>query len=584
MTAPVRRLPAGRITKHGAYHFLKGTHPRVKLKAWDGSVEIELLGGPSIPDPFDAPECVRVTGPMKGLISPWKFIDQQGANEDGAHYIDSVNEPGIVEIPIRCVARDGKHLREVVDLLFGSIDKARTSQLSWFTQERGFWWADVRWADKPPGGLSIGGQRRSLETTLLLRSDKGAWRTYDDVAEFRVGYDTLLDEFDTDYVEEKMIGPDWAVHLEGPGDGYPYAHGGAVRWRDSPSRFSSTAGRSYFATHKTFTSSSNKQVVEVTLDSMVELGAKTYVLGRTGKRADGSWNGFGVGAELGTERDGGAVKLVSFNNFKPTVIRTAPRTVPPIFGEKWRLECGGLNAQGKWDDRLFRVKRGVGAGATVLTAIDEGHITPLGSQFRGAGFGGYAAGSLVTKGRPAAIRRVTAGTSAVSNTVSGVLKRVNVGDQDRFDEYTLVGPGTFKIAAAAGSKDMVEFGPLLPNQTVQLRTDQRERTVVDITMTAAIADQMAKQFPEIEKWLDQLKSFAAIGNTTPTLNVNASAFGVVPPQGNLGRLLKGAFTRPIPPKSPGRPAETVQVAVEIAGGNSDSRIRAAGTPLRRYPN
>lgn len=584
MTAPVRRIPSGRITKHGAYHFLRGTHPRLKLKAYDGSVEIELLGGPSIPDPFDAPECVHVNGPIKGLIAPWKFIDQQGANEDGATYIDSVNEPAIVEIPVRCVARDGRHLREVVDLLYGSIDKAHTSQLSWFTQERGFWWADVRWADKPPGGHSIGGQRRSLETTLLLRSDKGAWRTYDDVAEFRFGYDTLADEFATDYVEERMIGPDWAVHLQGPGDGYPYAQGGAVRWRDSPSKFSSTAGRSYFSTHKTFTSASNKQVVELTLDTMVELGAHTYILGRTGKNADGSWNGYGVGAELSTERDGGQASVVSFNNFKPSVIRSRSRIIPPMFGEKWRLECGGLDAQGDWDDRLFRIKRGAGAGVIVLTAIDESNVTPLGSQFRGAGFGGYAAGSTVTKGRPAAIRRITAGDSAVTNTVKGSLKRINIGDQDRHDEYTCVGPGTFRIAAAAGSKDMVEFGPLLPNQMVQLRTDQRDRAVVDITQDAAVADAMASKYPWLEKWLKELESFAANANTGPMLRANASAFGVQAPQGNLGALLKGAFTRPIPRKSAGRPAEVLQVAVEITGGDSNSRIIAAGTPLRRYPN
>lgn len=581
-TQPVVRYPAGSITPHGAYHFLKGTHPRVKLKAYDGSVEFELMGGPSVPDPFGAPECVRINGPIKGLIAPWKFIDQQGANEDGATYIDSVNEPGVIEIPVRCVARDGEHLREVVDHLFSSIDKARLSQLSWFTFGRGFWWGDVRWADKPPGGLSLGGQRRSLQTTLVLRVDKAAWRSYDDVAEFRFGYDTLLDEFATDYVEQKIIGPDWAVYLDGPGEGYPYAQGGVVRWRDSPTKFSSAAGRTYLATHKTFTSVTNKQVVEVTLDTMVEQGGKTYILGRTGRKPDGSWNGFGVGAELTVERDGGQVNLVSFNNFARTLIRNRSRIIPPIFGEKWRLECGGLDAQGDWNDRLFTVKRG--GGATVLTAIDETSVTALGASFRGAGFGGYAAGSTVTKGRPAAIRRVTAGDSAVTNTVKGALKRINVGSQDRYDEYTLVGPGTFRIAAAAGSKDMVEFGPLLPNQMVQLRTDQRDRPVVDITQTAAIAEAMGSKYPWLQEWLKQLESFAGNGNTAPTLKANASAFGVVPPQGNLGRLLKGAFTRPIPPKSPGRPAERVQVDVEITGGDANSRIIAAGTPLRKWPN
>lgn len=580
MIKPPIRYPSGPLTPHAAYHFLKGLHPRVKLKAYDGSVEFELLGGPSIPDPLDAPECVRISGPIKGLIAPWKFIDQQGANEDGATYIDSVNEPGVIEIPVRCVARDGKHLRQVVDHLYGSIDKARQSQLSWFTFERGFWWADVRWADKPPGGERIGGQRRSLETTLVLRVDRAAWRTYDDVAELRHGYETLLDNFDTDYPAEKIIGPDWSVYSRGPGEAYPYAINGMVRVSSDPAKFTSTTGRTYMATHNTFTTPSNKQVVEITFGTMIELGGRNYILGRAGRAADKSWTGYGVAAELEMDRDGCEVKLVSFNNFQPTTIRSRSRVIPPIFGERWRLECGGLDAQGEWDDRLFRIKRG---GATVLTAIDENNITPLGSSFRGAGFGGYTAGSTHTKGRPAGVSRISAGEAVTAgNTLSGVLRRINIGDQDRFDEYTLIGPGTFRIAAAAGSKDMVEFGPLLPNQMVQLRTDQRKRTVVDITQSAPVADSLVKKLPWLQQWLDQLLGFIADDNIGE--GSNASAFGVPAPQGNMHRLLKGAFSKPIPPKSPGHGPQVVQVAAEIEGGNSDSAIIASGTSLRKRPN
>lgn len=570
------RLPAGRVTPHGAYYFLKGTHPRVKLKAYDGSVEIEMMGGGAIADRFTAPERVEINGPIKGLIGPWKFIDQQGANEDGVTNLDSVNEPAIVEIPVRIVARDGQHLRETVEKLFGSIDKARTSQLSWFTFERGFWWADVRWADKPPGGLNLGGQRRSLQTTLILRSDRGVWRTYDDVAEFRFAYESLVDTFDTDYAEEKIIGPDWAVHLPSPGRGYPYAHRGSVRWRDDPNKFLFTQGSSYFATHKTFTTETNNQVNEIVLDTMLEFGARTLILGRYGRRSDGTWNGYGTGVWL----HGNKVQLVAFNNFSETTIRTWPNLVPPLFGEKWRLECGCLDADGVFDERVFRVKRGEGAGITSLYAKDEDAVAPLGASYRGGGgFGGYAAGALITQGTPAAIRKTSAG-DASATTQSGFLRRINIGDIDRYDEYTLMGPGTFEIATAAGSTSMVEFGPLLPNQVVQLRTDTRRTAVVDLTRIPPTADELV----EYRDALKDLESFAPIGNIAPTLEANASAFGVVPPQGNMHRLKRGSFTRPIPRKSPGGSAEPVQVAVSISGGNSDSRVIASGTSLRRYPN
>lgn len=574
MTAAVR-YPAGRATSHAAFHFLRGTHPRVKLKSYDGSVEIEMMGGGSIPDPFDAPECIRINGPIKGLIAPWKFLDQQGANEDGVTNLNSVNEPTIVEIPVRITARDGKHLRQVVDHLFGSLAKDKTSQLSWFTFERGFWWADVRWADKPPGGLNLGGQRRSLETTLVLRADRGAWRTYDDVAEFRFAYDSLTDTFSTDYIEEKIIGPDWAVHLPTPGRGYPYTSGGSVRWRDDPNKFLFTEGSSYVATHKTFETETNNQVVEIVLDTMLEFGGQTYIVGRAGKRSNGTWNGYGTFAKL----RGASVQLVAFNNFRETVVRTWLNVIPPLFGEKWRLECGGHDAKGEFKERVFRIKRGNGAGITSLYAEDEAGITPLGPAYRGAGFGGYAAGALITQGSPAAIRKVSVG-DATATTQTGTLRRINIGDTDRYDEYTLVGPGTFQIAAAPGSTDMVEFGPLLPNQMVQLRTDTRKRAVVDITRIPATADELV----EYRDILAELESYAPIANLGPTLEANASAYGVVPPQGNLHRLKKGSFTRPIPRKSPGRPVEPVQVAVSIAGGNADSRVIASGSSLRRYPN
>ena len=574
MTTAVR-VPAGRATPHGAYYFLKGTHPRVKLKAYDGSVEIDLMGGGALPDPIESPECVQINGPIKGLIAPWKFVDQQGANEDGATYLDSVNEPAIVEIPVRIVARDGQHLRDVVDKLFSSIDKARTSQLSWFTFERGFWWADVRWADKPPGGLNLGGQHRSLQTTLVLRSDRGAWRTYDDVAEFRFAYESLSDTFDTDYTAERAIGPDWAVFLSAPGRGYPYASRGSVRWRDDPNRFLFTEGASYVATHKTFSTETDNQVNEIMLDTMLELGGRTLILGRYGRRSDGAWNGYGVGAWL----RGGSVQLLAFNNFHETVIRTWPNLIPPLFGEKWRLECGGLDGNGVFDERVFQVKRGEGAGITTLYAKDEDAASPLGVSFRGGGgFGGYAAGALVTQGTPAAIRKTSAG-DATATTQSGFLRRINIGDTDRYDEYTLVGPGTFQIAAAAGSADVVEFGPLLPNQVVQLRTDTRRTPVVDLTRVPPTADELV----EYRQALKDLDSFAPIANIGPTREANASAFGVTPPQGNMHRMKRGSFTRPIPPKSPGRSAEPVQVAVSISGGNGDSAIRAMGTNLRRYP-
>ena len=213
-----------------------------------------------------------------------------------------------------------------------------------------------------------------------------------------------------------------------------------------------------------------------------------------------------------------------------------------------------------------------------LAYRDKDAVTPLGAAFRGLGFGVHASGALITQASPASVTRASGG-DATETTRTGFIERINIGDQDRRDRYTLFGPGTFEIGDGPGSTNMIKFGPLLPNQVVQLRTDNTKRLIVDMTSTPATAEELI----EYRKALADLESFGPIGNVAATVQANASAFGVVPPQGNLHRLLDGRFSRPIPAKSPGRPAQICHVAVSITGGNSDSRILASGTPLRRYP-
>jgi hypothetical protein len=77
---------------------------------------------------------------------------------------------------------------------------------------------------------------------------------------------------------------------------------------------------------------------------------------------------------------------------------------------------------------------------------------------------------------------------------------------------------------------------------VQLRTDNRRQAVVDLTRVPATAD-------ELLEYRDALKGLESFGPVA--LEANASAYGVIPPQGNMHRLKRGSFTRPVPAKSPG---------------------------------
>ena len=570
-TFPALRYPTTPITPQGAYYFLNGIHPTVRLRSWDNSTVIELMGGGAIPDRFVAPECVQIVG-AKGLVGAWKTIDHQSATEDGVTFLDAVNEPMEIELTVRCSARNGTYLRKVVRTLMGCLDTKKTSTLSWFTPDLGYWWADVRWIKPPMEGYKVGGQRKSMELTLRLRVDSGSWRSLDDVAEFRFGYNEVSDSFDTDYTAEKNLGPDWPVYLTGNGGGYPYAGKGMARWKDDPKRAVFTESRTFVAgPYRGFVTETDNQVVEIELATMLEFGAAVDIWCRMGATSEGDWNGYGTRARM----TGSMVSLSSFVNYNETVVKTWLNVVPPWFGEKWRIQAGDTD-----DSRVFRVKRGFGGGdgLTSLYFRDDDDETSMGSSFRGVGFGGAASGAIITQGTPASIREFSAG-DASATTQTGFIERVNVGDQPCWDRYTLYGPGTFEIAAGPGSSDMVSFGPLLPNQIVRLNSDSRKRALVDLTSVPPTAGELL----EYQSALRELESYAPIKNIGPTLASNASMFDVTPPQGNLHRLLDGRFTRPVPAKSPGRAADVHTVAVSITDGDSASRIIAHSTPARRYP-
>lgn len=574
MTAPApRRFPANPVLPHGAYQFIKGKTPSVRLTSFDGTVIFDIMGGGSIADKYLSPECALLDEAPKGVGGAWKAVVQQGANEDGETFLFAVNEAMETTLPLLLVGRDAAHVAQVRQALVSSVDKTKLARLRWWTQKLGYWWGDVRHARPSVGGYDIG-KRRSVKYDLHLKVDGGSWRTFDHVDEFRLPYDSMKDSFDVDYVEDKNMGPNWPLYFSGPGGGYPYTLRGAMRWRDDTTRTFFTEPRAFVAgPYRDFVTATDNQVISIVFDSLQEFWAANDIWGRVGKAATGQWNGYGVRARI----SGLWVEIAAYNNFHKTIIAQgfASIPIPPGIGDRYRLECGGLDKDGNFNPRIFRVRRG---GATIFTAKDKAGVSSLGAAFRGVGAGGQAAGALVTQGTPASIREVSAG-DLTNAAPTGYLTRINVGDQDMWDRYTIYGPGTFEIASGPGAKQTVKIGPLLPNQVVQLRTDGTKRRIIDLTSVPPTAAELL----EYKKALDELDSYAPIKNIGPTRQANASEFGVVPPQGNLHRIIDGWFTHPIPPMSADGTVKEYRVACKITGGNPDSRIIAAGTPLRKLP-
>lgn len=579
--------PVGPVTPHGQYYLVAGTVPEVTLKAYDGSIEFYIMGGKSIPDKVNTPESVQLEA-VKGLIPPWQHIDQKAATQDGVTNVDSLYDPIEAALTVVCRGKTPQRTRQVVRDLIASIDAKKQSELSWSTLDGGYWWAPVRWFKGAPDDALMSVPQCRQRLNLRLRADNGFWRTFEDTAAFDLSssgvvYNSMSDTFTTDYSGSSNLGPNWPLRYTGTG-GYistvvSSTHTQA-RWVPS----GSSAREVVAGPYKDFNTGTDNQVVEMVIGTNPNLlwlpDSYDDVWARMSRDGAGLWTGYGIRARVGLNGIIPWVRLSRFNNFTETVMYERPLIIPPVTGEKFSLVAGVEGG----DPRLFKILRN---GFPIVSHQEVGANSALGASYRGVGAGMRAGVALGQQHAPAWIRKISAGDNAIVGTVQvpigGFLARTNIGDQPMYDDYTVFGPGTFIFYDGPGSADKVQLGPLAPGQIVFLRTDPRKRTVQDLTVTPPSAPQQAT----LQSALAQLLSFATGNNTFPLLQSLFSLFGVQAPatQGNIYSTLKGRFSdnAAIPPKSPGNPATPYYVKVEIVGGNSDSKVIAAGVPLRRWP-
>jgi hypothetical protein len=573
MTAPTPlvRYPAGALTPHGAYHILKGKIPSMWLTSFDETAHIDLMGGAAIVD-RTRPESVHIKrNGLKGLIAPWKIIQQKGATQDGVTFVTALGDPTEITINAIARARDAEHLRRVVDHLTGSIHPKKTARLHFWTNQMGHWWADVRWMKTIPGPMS-GAQQRFQPVDLMLQADDGCWRTKPDVDTFEFAYEDMVESFDTNTSTD--LGPKWPLYYyAGTGGGYPHANNGEAQWVDDPDHPIGPDGRSVmFGPYKDFQTDTNNQVVTIELGSFQEFtfpdGAENHIWLRVGRNSDGTWNGSGVRVSIGPF----SVELSRYASFTETTMAVWPN-FPSFPGERYTAVAGFDG-----NERQFQIQRN---GLPIWNHTEPPTGTsPLGSANRGISAGMRAGGAFFTQATPASIRRITAGDNALVDQ-DGFLERVNIGDQDMFDDYTIFGPATkVKMYNGPGSQDWVEFGPILPNQVMFIRTHPEDRVVQDLTTVPPTPQELDFFQGAVDKLFD---IFGISG--TPFGQQIESQFGIQAPQGNVYSLLKGRFSdaSAIPPKQTGRAAQAYHVKIAVEGGNASTKVIAAGTPRRRLP-
>lgn len=580
MTADIR-IPAGQITPHGWWHLINDTHPMMRLRAYDGSIDTYLMGpmAPPFHDDIAGPECA-VLKSLKGLIPPWKNLTQKGATQDGDTWVNSLYDRTDVQAVIDCVGRDQRHTRRVKRQIIGSLDAKQTAELQWFTQELGYWWADVRWWDTTPDPMNNQQINRS-ELSLRLSADNAFWRSFDHVSAFQFSYDSMKDTFTGNHATTKDCGPSWPQHYIGDGGGYCTIARGHMGWIDGqPYEGREVVNGPYRDpdTLETFHTDTNNQVISIKFGSLSEItwpdGAEDHIWGRMGHDEDGEWDGNGIKLQIGW----GEARLSYYIDFVEHHLRTFPILIPPLFGEVWTLICG-LDES---NERTFKVLRGLTTplGLEVGTHKELGTNSPLGEDNRGVGCGQRAGAGWISQATPASLAWIQAGDN-VKVSQSGFMECYNIGDQPMFRDKTLFGPGLFRIYDGPGSEDYVEVGPLLPNQVAFLPTDPGSKIplIQDLTSVPP-SPQELDAFQKAVKKITEL--FTSENAYTRQVE---SMFGIKPAQGPLYSLMKGRFSEnsAIPAKSPGRKAKPYYVRVEIEDGNADSMVISGGTPLLRYP-
>jgi hypothetical protein len=564
-----RRIPANPITPHGAYYLLSGKKPNMAYRSYDDTSVYHLMGGMSIPDRSTAPESIRLKS-LSGLIAPWAQIEQKGATQDGTTFIDALYDPIDADMTVIASGKTPESTAQLIRDWIAAWDAKEPGELSFFDHNSGRWWAPVRWTRNPVDKIR-GGSFTVQEFTWPFKAEDAFWRSYDHTDEFRFTYDQLNEEF------SNLNG--WTIAYTGTGTGTVVARpqftgvlAAAFGSGDSYAGWSngnSRLGRTATLRRTGFTTTTDNQVAFMKFGSFPAWSP-----------FDEAYNDIWLRMGSGTPGQNGVrLRIQSFNievsyfiNGVETSLRNRP-IVPPIPGETWSFMAG---VDG--DARTYRVFRGLTGLNPVVTVKESDTGSLLGSAYRSMGFGMESGTGELFELPPASVLAFWGGDNA-TQTQSGTLSRINVGDQPMWDRYTLYGPGTFRISSGPSSTDMVEYGPLLPNQIVQIRSDPRKRGVVDLT-----AVQPSPQ--ELNFWQQAMKdfvSFASGNNASPLAEELLSKFGVKPPQGNMYSLLSGRFAQPIPPKPVAGPVQEHKVLVEIVDGNADSRIVAAGTPLRRWP-
>jgi hypothetical protein len=156
---------------------------------WDGS-RWPLSGGVApVPGAQDGAYLVDI----KGLMAPIKHLDQAGARQDGATWVDALYDVGELDMTVDVTGRDPASFRRSMRGFVDSWSIRSTGRLVWFTSQSGEWWLDCRLGKEFGDVLkNAPAMMNHQQISVVARYDFPLWASFDSTSEQMATSATVL--------------------------------------------------------------------------------------------------------------------------------------------------------------------------------------------------------------------------------------------------------------------------------------------------------------------------------------------------------------------------------------------------------
>lgn len=149
------------------------------LLTWIGSDRsVHFLSGGLEPHP--AIDEGVILKDIKGLMGPFKMLDQQSARQDGTDWKDAVWDPAEIDMTVTIFGQNPNGYRRAQKAWMDSWDPKQQGRLVWFSRLSGERWLPLRMLKEPSDQLKASpGFQTVQDFTWSARGDIPFWRAPD---------------------------------------------------------------------------------------------------------------------------------------------------------------------------------------------------------------------------------------------------------------------------------------------------------------------------------------------------------------------------------------------------------------------